>query len=49
LKGARPALEQRLNDSVNGVASVIVAAWTAAGKPVLVLDTNRPPARIIRR
>src|SRR5262249_52675293 len=36
-KGARPVLEQRLNDSVNGVASVIVAAWTAAGKPALPL------------
>ena len=48
-KGARPALEKRLNDSVNGVASVIVAAWTAAGKPALTLDTDRPPARIIRR
>ncbi|HEX5215319.1 MAG TPA: hypothetical protein VFV98_07620 [Vicinamibacterales bacterium] len=48
-KGARPALEKRLNDSVNGVASVIVAAWTAAGKPALAIDTPRPPARIIRR
>ena len=49
-KGARPILEQRLNDSVNGVASVFVAAWTAAGKPALARDgAARPPARIIRR
>ena len=48
-KGARPMLEQRLNDSVNGVVSAIVAAWTAAGKPALTIDTARPPARIIRR
>ena len=46
---ARPVLEQRLNDSVDGVASVIVAAWTAAGKPPLGRGAARTPARIIRR
>ena len=35
LKVARPLLERRLSESANGVASVIVAAWTEAGKPAL--------------
>jgi len=29
----RPILQKRLADSANGVASVLVAAWTDAGKP----------------
>jgi hypothetical protein len=33
-RALRPMLQQRLAETVDGVASVIVAAWEAAGKPV---------------
>jgi alkylated DNA nucleotide flippase Atl1 len=48
LAGARPTLERRLNESVSATASVIVAAWTAAGKPALPVDRTSTPARIPR-
>jgi hypothetical protein len=48
LAGARTTLEKRLTDSVGGVVSVIVAAWTEAGKPAMPVNSARPPARIIR-
>jgi hypothetical protein len=31
----RPILEKRLNDAINGVASIITSAWEQAGKPRL--------------
>jgi len=43
---ARPVLEQRLADSANATASVIVAAWRQAGSPLPPVDGRRPPARI---
>ena len=35
LKDVRPVLERRLSEAASGVASVIVAAWTEAGKPAM--------------
>jgi hypothetical protein len=32
-RALRPMLQQRLAETVDGVASVIVAAWEAAGSP----------------
>lgn len=48
LSGARPTLERRLSDSASGVASAIVSAWIAAGKPALPVDRTATPARIRR-
>ncbi len=48
LDGARPTLERRLNESVSATASVIVAAWTEAGKPPLPAGRVTTPARIPR-
>ena len=48
LKGARPVMERRLAEAASGVASVIVAAWTEAGKPVMPSGAPAPPARIRR-
>jgi hypothetical protein len=43
---ARPILEQRLSESIAGVAAVIAGAWEAAGRPALPLDPpERPPRR----
>jgi hypothetical protein len=41
-------LQQRLNDSISAVASVIIGAWEQAGKPVVPLETPRTPRRIRR-
>jgi hypothetical protein len=46
LQQARPALEQRLADSANATASVIVAAWRQAGSPSPPVEGPRLPARI---
>jgi hypothetical protein len=48
LTGARPVLERRLAEAANGVASALVSAWIAAGKPVLPADRPATPARIRR-
>lgn len=37
------ALERRLTDSITAVASLIAAAWEAAGRPALPPDRPRPP------
>jgi len=47
-KGAIGVAERRLSDATNGVASAIVSAWTAGGKPALPLDKTTTPARIRR-
>jgi alkylated DNA nucleotide flippase Atl1 len=44
----RPIIERRVSEAASGVASVIVAAWTEAGKPTLPTRVVRPPARIVR-
>ena len=42
----RPMLEKRLNDAINGVASMITSAWEQAGKPTLTATPRpRPPQR----
>jgi hypothetical protein len=46
--GTLSTLERRLNDSIAGVASFIVGAWEAAGKPAMPKDTARTPAPIRR-
>ncbi len=46
--GARTILERRLSDSASGVASVIAAAWTRAGKPKLPGADPRPARRPAR-
>ena len=48
LNGIRPIVERRLSEAASGVASVIVSAWTEAGKPSLPTQVVRPPARIVR-
>ena len=48
LKGSREILERRLSESASGVASVIVAAWTEAGKPAMPPKTPAEPVRIRR-
>lgn len=46
---AQPILERRLSESITGVASVIAAAWTRAGKPALPLDEPRVPRKVRRQ
>jgi alkylated DNA nucleotide flippase Atl1 len=48
MTGVRPIVEKRISDATSGVVSVIVAAWTEAGKPNLPAKVDRPPARIVR-
>jgi len=45
---ALPIAEKRLSDAASAVASVIVAAWTDAGKPALPAQESKSPARIRR-
>ena len=47
-KGTLSTLERRLNDSISAVASFIVGAWEAAGKPAIALEAERTPRRIRR-
>ena len=37
------ALERRLNESITALASMITAAWEAAGRPALPPERPRPP------
>jgi hypothetical protein len=46
--GALPIAEKRLGDAASAAASVIVAAWTEAGKPALPAEESKSPARIRR-
>lgn len=41
-------VQQRINDSISAVASMIIGAWEQAGRPVLRLDRPDPP-RPVRR
>jgi len=45
---SRPILEQRLNDAITAVASMITSAWEQAGKPTLSA-TPKPRAPQRRR
>lgn len=42
------ALEQRINDSISAVASLIIGAWDAAGRPALPPERPRSPRPIPR-
>ena len=42
------ALERRINDSISAVASAIIGAWEAAGRPSLPPDRPRSPRRTPR-
>jgi hypothetical protein len=46
LAETRPIWEKRINDAINGVASVITSAWEQAGKPAL---TANPPPSVPQR
>ena len=46
--GAKPIVEQRINEAIGGVAAVIAGAWKKAGSPVLPIDDLRRPGRIRR-
>lgn len=46
--GTRDVLEQRLNDSITAVASIIIGAWDQAGRPAVPAEIPRTP-RPIRR
>ncbi|HXT70641.1 MAG TPA: hypothetical protein VN700_12845 [Vicinamibacterales bacterium] len=48
LKGTRAAVERRMSEAASGVASVITAAWTEAGKPALPVKRTAAPVRIRR-
>lgn len=45
----QPILERRLSDSITDVASMITAAWQAAGRPALPLEQKRPPRKVRRQ
>ena len=45
----KPILEERLSASVTAVASAIVNAWEAAGKPSLPPDQPRQPRKVRRQ
>jgi hypothetical protein len=49
LARVQPILERRLADSIAGTASMIAAAWTAAGRPALPLEEKRAPAKVRRQ
>jgi hypothetical protein len=42
----RATLERRINDSITAVASLIIGAWDAAGRPALPPARPRPPRPI---
>lgn len=48
-KGTRPILEKRVSGAISGVASLIMSAWTDAGKPALPVDAPPRRPRPIRR
>ena len=48
LPGARAVMERRVGEAASGVASAIVSAWTAAGKPPMPVGKTPAPARIRR-
>jgi hypothetical protein len=48
MEGARSIVEHRISDAASGVASVITAAWTEAGKPAIPAARTAEPVRIRR-
>ena len=47
-RDTRPILEQRLAAAITGVASTILSAWDAGGRPALPLDPPRPNRKVRR-
>ena len=47
-KGTLSTLERRLNDSISGVASIIIGAWQQAGRPPVPTELPRTARRIRR-
>jgi hypothetical protein len=45
---AKPILERRVSDSITATASIIAAAWEAAGRPALALAAPRVPRKVRR-
>jgi hypothetical protein len=45
-RDTRPILEERLSAAITGVASAIVGAWQAGGKPALPLDPPREVRKV---
>jgi hypothetical protein len=46
--GAGPVVERRVAEAASGVATAIVSAWIAAGRPALPVDQPSTPPRIRR-
>jgi hypothetical protein len=44
-----PIMEKRISGAITGVASMITAAWTEAGKPALPPEAPARPPAVIRR
>ena len=44
----KPILEKRLSDSIAGVAAMITAAWTEAGRPAVPVTVTTSPRRVRR-
>jgi hypothetical protein len=42
----KPIMEKRLGDAIARTASIITAAWIAAGKPAVPLETPRAPRKV---
>jgi hypothetical protein len=47
-RGALAVLEQRVNESITAVASIIIGAWQQAGRPTVPIEPQRTPRRIRR-
>ena len=45
-RDTRPILEQRLSAAISSVASAIVGAWEAGGRPTLPLDPQREVRKV---
>jgi hypothetical protein len=45
----QPILERRLSESIIDVASIITAAWQAAGRPAVPLEQRRLPRKVRRQ
>jgi len=47
-RDAKPIIEQRLSAAISGVASAIVGAWEAGGRPALPLEPTRENRKVRR-
>lgn len=47
-QGAFDVLQQRVNESISAVASVVIGAWQQAGRPAVPTEPVRTPRRIRR-